>query len=362
MSIPPRARAVAHPYARGPPPAGQSTSHRRRPTPGHSRSSSASAPGLPALTSLRPPLDYAETYEDEIDSVWVDQHAAELNLSPTNSRSAHEFAQLSTAEMLVLLYMQNLSQQQKATAFLDPMKEITSALSRIEGLVRKAWEPSEGQVKLLKELLRHYLIKPVNSYKDLQGFVRDYISKNLEKLKLQIYSKDPLAKRKIDKLLTKEANELKSQFRKSVFDSVRNRTPLHDFAKHMVATYHMPKRPDPIPNIILATLALHRDVARPLASKKSVKGGDTGHWSGVEHRLKSAYEEHGHQRGVSPGWVEWQDSLLNEDAEVFNQADMDPDHELAEHEYGEEDEDDGLNPEYDGEVDLNNMGDMAADA
>lgn len=91
----------------------------------------------------------------------------------------------------------------------------------------------------------------------------------------------------------------------------------------MLPAWHVHPHTVPIPDSILATLALHvcvtvftttsayllravslqRDVARPLVSQPSIQGGDTGHWGLIEARLESAYSEHGNQRGQAPGWL-----------------------------------------------------------
>jgi hypothetical protein len=73
---------------------------------------------------------------------------------------------------------------------LSKLSDFGPIISRIEDLCRKSWEPSEAQEvkyilssrgvltnpnviqKLLKQLLRHYVIKPVSSYKCIANLVK----------------------------------------------------------------------------------------------------------------------------------------------------------------------------------------------
>ncbi|KZP14879.1 hypothetical protein FIBSPDRAFT_99699 [Athelia psychrophila] len=291
------ARQAGHPYRNGSPATSVSAAS------SHSRVSSASSVAeMMVASNSRASPNLSNASESAV-ALWVDQVAARLGLNHDDTSLVHDFAIVSLDKKLITIFVHIIQQRNKELAAAGPLGNITSSLSRIEALCRKSWEPSEGQIKLLKQLLRHYTIKPVATYKDLAGFVRDYIIQHKEKLKLQVYVKDALAKRTVNSFLTKEANECKSQFRKAIFESVRNKVPLAEFAKQMVTAWHMPLQPNPIPDAILATLAMHRSVAGPLAIKRSVKGGDTGHWQQVEVYLADAYDENGNQRGTSSGWL-----------------------------------------------------------
>jgi len=287
-------------------------------------------------------------------ALWIDELAAEFGLGLDDVTEAHKFSQLRVGEQLTMLYLQNIGKHKSMQDSLSRMDNLGAAIARMEELSQKSWKPSKAQEKLFKQLLRHYIIQPVSSYKQIPELAKDYIVKNATTLKLQIYGKNTLVTNTINKILTKECNELKSQFRKAVFQSTRDRVPLHDFTEHMVATWHMPTIPNPIPHSILATFALHRLIAGPLSRKRYIQGGNTGHWREIEIALDKAYDENGTKRGESPAWRAWQDDLIAGDNEIciYSPPDNPEEYPL---EVGEEQD-----SADDGDIDIYQLGDMAA--
>ncbi|KAJ7835054.1 hypothetical protein B0H13DRAFT_2369511 [Mycena leptocephala] len=172
------------------------------------------------------------------------------------------------------------------------------------------WRPSKQQVKLLKSLLRHYIIRPLTSYSNLIPIVETYIHDHAKRLHLELYKQDPTVKAFVHDLLTVENNAVGSAIRKVIFLSVKEKTDLETFSKKIVNGYHLPTIPSIPPKDIMACLGLM--VARPLAKKASTRGGDTGFWTNLEAELDNLFEKNGNNRD-GPKWREWEQDIINAD-------------------------------------------------
>ncbi|KAF7334909.1 hypothetical protein MVEN_02240600 [Mycena venus] len=166
--------------------------------------------------------------------------------------------------------------------------------------------------KLLKSLLRHYIIRPITSYSTLVTIMESYIHDHARWLRLVLYKHDPTVKSVIHDLLMVENGHVRSAMRKLIFASVKEKTPLTTFSKKTIKKYHLPTTPEKPPQDIMACLALMREVARPLAHKKFARGGDSGFWAKVESELDNLFEKNGNNRG-SPSWVQWEQQIIEDD-------------------------------------------------
>ncbi|OJT05115.1 hypothetical protein TRAPUB_4101 [Trametes pubescens] len=202
--------------------------------------------------------------------------------------------------------------------------------------------------------------------------------------------------------IDEQSSQLKSTFRRSLFKSCTNKVPLASFARRILDSYHIPVVPDQVSIPVLGTLALLREIVLPLSKKKNTKGADTGFWTAVEERLQKLYEEHGNKdRLTDEKWLDWARQIIEKDQRKFpargaelppmsrdevsetvgmdatevpdeesgfeepNPNDIDEDDALdleglaAEGEKGHSDHDED---DYDGDVNLDRMGDIGSTA
>ncbi|KAI0793547.1 hypothetical protein C8Q74DRAFT_515579 [Fomes fomentarius] len=82
----------------------------------------------------------------------------------------------------------------------------------------------------------------------------------------------------------------------------------------MFDSYHAPKVPTTVPDLSLATFALLRKIATPLAHQQHTTRTDTGFWRDVEQELDRLFELYGKDRN-SEQWLNWIQQMLKEDEE-----------------------------------------------
>ncbi|KAJ7699606.1 hypothetical protein B0H17DRAFT_1196225 [Mycena rosella] len=185
-------------------------------------------------------------------------------------------------------------------------------LEAISAFCLQNWQPSKQQVKLLKALLRHYMIRPITSYTNLVAIVETYVHDHAARLHLELFKQDPTVKSIVHELLTSENNNTRSAIRKQVFTSVKEKTALNVFSIKIVNSYHLPELPTKPPNEVKACLALMREVARPLIIKESARGGDTGSRSMLEKEVDKLFAKNGNKRD-DPKWREWELEIIDAD-------------------------------------------------
>ncbi|KAJ7914983.1 hypothetical protein B0H13DRAFT_2317520 [Mycena leptocephala] len=153
------------------------------------------------------------------------------------------------------------------------------------------WRPSKQQVKLLKSLLRHYIIRPLTSYSNLIPIVETYIHDHAKRLHLELYKQDPTVKVFVHDLLTVENNAVRSAIRKVIFLSVKEKTDLETFSRKIVNGY-----------TCLRSRASHQRTSWPawLSCARSPA------------ELDNLFEKNGNNRD-GPKWREWEQDVINAD-------------------------------------------------
>ncbi|KAJ7845183.1 hypothetical protein B0H13DRAFT_2359384 [Mycena leptocephala] len=199
--------------------------------------------------------------------------------------------ELSEADAMTMLYLRILRMEQQNDEIQGQIQGLQTHLVNIAGYCTQTWKPSKQQVKSLKALLRHYIIRPITSYPNVA-----YIHDHAKRLHLELYKQDPTVKAAVNELLVAENSALRSALRKLVFASVEKKTPLSTFSKEVIDAYHLPTIPTVAPQDIKAYLAMMRAVARPLTGKKNSRGGDTGFWATMEDQLDQLFEKNGNDR------------------------------------------------------------------
>ncbi|KAJ7325594.1 hypothetical protein DFH08DRAFT_941319 [Mycena albidolilacea] len=264
---------------------------------------------LPTLTSI----------------VNVDKMVNDAQLGSVHRRAVHAFTKLDTDDRMMTLYVYTLQNESKLDALLVALGETNKTLLDLKVFMNENWKLTEEQEKLVKALLRHYLIKPLSSYQTISGYVQTYILKHPATLHLELYKTDPTVKESVNAFITTQINNVKSGFRKALFNSV---TPgkimsLKAFACKILDAYHLPVVPDTPPQDLLATLALMREIAGPLVAEAAKparqRGADTGFWAKLEEELEALYTEHGQDR-KSPGWLMWEENLIEADSNRYRRA------------------------------------------
>ncbi|KAJ2984764.1 hypothetical protein NUW54_g10387 [Trametes sanguinea] len=233
----------------------------------------------------------------------------------------YQFQELNTDAKLTMLFMHVLQVEETQATRSAEHTALTTRLSSIEKLCAQAWQPSKAQVKLMRGLIRHYLVQPLSTYNSIADHAKRYIKTNPEKFRLELYITDPVVRVTVNTHISDLISQLKSTFRKAVFASCKSRTSLDSFARNMVDNYHLPAIPADVPLSILGTLAMMRRIAEPLAKKTSKsRGGDTGFWRAVEAELDELYSTPGigKDRDKDPKWIEWAERQVTDDHARFS--------------------------------------------
>ncbi|KAJ7463933.1 hypothetical protein FB451DRAFT_1403326 [Mycena latifolia] len=255
---------------------------------------------LPALTTI----------------VNVDELSTEYGLNSAQRKAAHAFCK-SGEDRAILMYLRLLRTEQQNNEIQEQLQALQTQLTAVGEFCTEAWKPSKEQSKLLKSLVRHYIIRPITSYTNLVSIVETYIFDHAKTLRLELYKKDPTAKTVVRELLIAENNAVRSGVRKAVFSSVEEKATLMSFSTKMITSHHLPTVPTVPPQDIMACLALMRQVARPLIGKETSRGGDTGFWSNIERELDKLFEKNGNERD-SPEWRKWEKEIINHDNSKYN--------------------------------------------
>ncbi|KII95861.1 hypothetical protein PLICRDRAFT_26185 [Plicaturopsis crispa FD-325 SS-3] len=216
----------------------------------------------------------------------------------------HRFNEVEVEEQTLLLYILGLRQEAVFAGFHNELKAMNTSLSRIE------------LTRLLKALLRHYLIKPNATYGKVNETVESYIWHHATTLNLEIYVSDPIVRSTTNKYLHTQFAQVKGAFRKLLWRVTDKKTALDVWAKEVLCDYHLPAIPKSVPTDVLASFALMRDVAAPLVPNKVPRGGDTGFWPALEARLDKLYDAHGKDR-CSDAWKAWETEIISNDDEKY---------------------------------------------
>ncbi|KII85796.1 hypothetical protein PLICRDRAFT_296457 [Plicaturopsis crispa FD-325 SS-3] len=206
-----------------------------------------------------------------------------------------------------------LQSNQQISADLAAVK---SSLVRMQNLAESNWKLSKPQQAMLKSIVRHTLIIPRGTYGDIAEAAAAHVKAQAGTINLTQYITDPTVRIVVDGFLVRQVNEFRSNLRKSLFSAVKDKKPLRKLARELVDAYHLPTVPDIIPNNILATLALMREVAAPLVGQSNVR--DTKFWKNLEVALDDLYgkEQNGEDR-QSLAWKQWETNIIHKDEETY---------------------------------------------
>ncbi|KAI0739723.1 hypothetical protein C8Q80DRAFT_1274761 [Daedaleopsis nitida] len=229
------------------------------------------------------------------------------------------FRMMSINDKLTYLLIHGLMSETNTSQVLQTQFSIQQRLNKLEKVCVLAWMPSPAQTKLLRGLIRHYIINPIGSYNDIPQLVQDYLMdiEHARKLRLELYHSDMTVRTTVNDMISDATSDIKSDFRKAIFNSCENNVSLKATARNLMDNYYLPVIPDEVPRPILATLALLRKIAAPLVGKKNSRGGDTGFWDDAEDNLEDLYNANGKERTTGPKWGEWENSTIAEDMEKF---------------------------------------------
>ncbi|EPQ56931.1 hypothetical protein GLOTRDRAFT_127317 [Gloeophyllum trabeum ATCC 11539] len=231
----------------------------------------------------------------------------------------HRFNEMAHDERLLVLFCSCLHASNQNQALTDTLAVLKEKLNTIEAKVDQGWQPADDHEAILKGLLRHYIIQPQYSYSVIPKQVGRYIFDHADKVRLRLYVTDATIRTQVDQWVNNKYNEVKSGLRKAVWTSITNKVPLDDFASTIVKSYHLPVKPKEVPQAIMGSLALMRDVAAPLTTKKGVQGGDTGFWKALEARLAAVVSQHGTTRDSSEEWKTWEKDIIEKDIKRYQQ-------------------------------------------
>ncbi|KAI0716146.1 hypothetical protein C8T65DRAFT_738180 [Cerioporus squamosus] len=229
----------------------------------------------------------------------------------TQRSKVYAFQERNIEAKLMIMFMQQLSLDTRLSAVFNTLSQTDDRLRHLEKLCSIGWTPNKPQYKMLRALMRHYAIKALPTYTALAGYVKN----NADVLQMGFYNTDPPVRTTINSICIDLAGQVKSNFRKALFKAVAKKTSLSVYAANTYNKYHLAPVPKEVPNHILATFALMRDVAEPLAKKKNSAGNDTGFWKNLEKAIDDAYKknEPDKDRVNGPAWTEWAANLIAND-------------------------------------------------
>ncbi|KAF7982889.1 hypothetical protein HWV62_25138 [Athelia sp. TMB] len=252
-----------------------------------------------------------QSFGQEQSAYLVTKLVSRENLDDERRRRAHEFHIANKDMKLTASYAQGLAIDQKLDLMLQRLTMQSDEVAAVRVLVNAAWALTPAQKSLMQDLLEHFLIKATTSYKNI---IRN--AEVMSKYHLENYSTEDIIKRTINIYLVKTLVAVKSKYRKKLFKLVNAHVPLDSLSLLLVNQFHMTPRPSPIGNNILATVALHRRVAGPLAPKKNAKGADTGFWDKLDEEMLKLVKANGDDR-KDARWLEWETNIIATDREKF---------------------------------------------
>ncbi|KAJ7882563.1 hypothetical protein B0H14DRAFT_3754343 [Mycena olivaceomarginata] len=246
-----------------------------------------------------------------LSAVNIDELSNEYGLNATQRKSAHRFIKGAMTDWRWSFSCSSAwSIRMKVSKISSP--DLHSRVEAIGAFCVENWKPSKEQVKLLKSLLRHYIIRPITSYTNLISIVETYIYDHAKRLRLELYKQDPTVKTVVHDLLMTENGTVRGTIRKLIFTSVLEKKSLMTFSKKIINTYHLPAIPHSPPQDIMACFALMREVARPLAAKKFASWWTPNFGPNLEDELDNLFEKNRSNRG-NLEWLEWERQIIQQD-------------------------------------------------
>ncbi|KAI0365436.1 hypothetical protein BV20DRAFT_1056409 [Pilatotrama ljubarskyi] len=246
----------------------------------------------------------------------------------------YSFRELDFESKLDNLFLHFLKLEDMHAATGDQFHALNTRIASLELVCREKWQPTKAQIKLIHSLTRHYLMKPLPTYNGISEIVKDFIKKNPQKFRLEKSSPllclrpdvlnsedDNVIKLTVNTCVNEVMSQMKSSFRKAVFNSCKSAVSLESFTLNLLDNYHLPAIPAEAPLSLLGTFAMMRKIADSLAKKTQTgRGGDTGFWQAVETELHVQYNKAApsRDRNKDAFWIEWADARVADDHALFS--------------------------------------------
>ncbi|KZT68816.1 hypothetical protein DAEQUDRAFT_766013 [Daedalea quercina L-15889] len=242
----------------------------------------------------------------------LDMHINKLKLG-NRREEIHRFASMNLEQQNIVLFTMMLSNEASDDGTV--LKQIDDRLRHIEQLSEGSWQPSPIQKQLLKGLIGHWLVQPLDTYEKFYELVGGYICVEAAWLKLGLYVNDPTVRITIDNEMRAIAGQMKSDFRKDIVNSITTKKKsLHDFCRFMLEKYHLPRIPREVPQHIKATLAMHRNLASERQAADTTEGK---YWPALEQVLTKAYNDHPGEEQGTGSWDSWEKQQIAQDERKY---------------------------------------------
>ncbi|KAI0269102.1 hypothetical protein BC834DRAFT_967760 [Gloeopeniophorella convolvens] len=216
----------------------------------------------------------------------------------------HRFSETTTSQFSIFTMANMLSIMDKLEHLERNQNGTTEMIKSIQDNTRARWKLNPEQASVLKQLVRHWLISPVNSYNTIINKMEKWLRNNAaDALELPQY-------------------DHRSNMRKKIFASITGKTKqsLKRFSDKLIHKYYRGHKPDTLMRMaIKAQLALARVIALPLTKKKNETRADTGFWTSMNEKLAGLRKENGSDR-TDPKWLQWYEEIINKDKETFSRA------------------------------------------
>ncbi|KAJ3473613.1 hypothetical protein NLI96_g12912 [Meripilus lineatus] len=267
--------------------------------------------------TLSPPNPLAEDTQDL--TAFINSVADDLAFSGDERQQLHDLALMPMSYQMVSLMASSLWLQAAHEKIATELEDIKKGLQEVAEHLHNDFRLTTSQKTFIKETVRHFFIRPVPDYNStINDIVQTYMKNNNTKYRLPGYPSDPIVRITADRLINVTKNNMKSNFRRLIWNSIEKRESLKHLTTRVINDNNMGSRMPTAETTksIASQLALMRKVARPLVGKKIGKGTDTGFWDGMNKSLKRLRDEYGRSR-TNEMWRKWEDDLIKADEADF---------------------------------------------
>ncbi|KAI0260097.1 hypothetical protein BC834DRAFT_973702 [Gloeopeniophorella convolvens] len=235
----------------------------------------------------------------------------------------HRFSETTTSQFSIFTMANMLSIMDKLEHLERNQNGTTEMIKSIQDNTRARWKLNPEQASVLKQLVRHWLISPVNSYNTIINKMEKWLRNNAaDALELPQYEYDQVIQEAVRQFVNQDQHSHRSNMRKKIFASITGKTKqlLKRFSDKLIHKYYRGHKPDTLMRMaIKAQLALARVIALPLTKKKNKTRADTGFWTSMNEKLAGLRKENGSNR-TDPKWLQWYKEIINKDKETFSRA------------------------------------------
>ncbi|KAH9950723.1 hypothetical protein B0H21DRAFT_818892 [Amylocystis lapponica] len=214
---------------------------------------------------------------------------------PQHRNTLQQFSQAPHEDQNTMIYGMLLKLTDEVQALREEQRVAKVKIERTEALAEQGWSPSKSHKILLKTMLGHFMVKPLETYERIPRSVGLCVLRKPTLFRLALYSIDAT-----------------SAFRKIIMESITKMQPLADLGRRVVQRFHMPKVPNPVPQDMLAAYALLRKVAVSKAT-------ELRYWPLVEKELTQLYQQLGSNR-QGEAWCTWEKEIIEADNKLYDHA------------------------------------------